>query len=96
MKGFAPCRRPLNSGCEDATLRCIIVAAEDGFGSHLGGLGDILRMGWVPDWRSGLRPHIGGLVDHLSAIGGSRVCLLKSILAAGGSLGPHVGSPWRC
>ena len=23
MKGFAPCRRPLNSGCEDATLRCL-------------------------------------------------------------------------
>ena len=27
-----------------------ILAAGDGFGSHLGGLGDILGMGWVPDW----------------------------------------------
>ena len=72
MKGFAPCRRPLNSGFDDTTLRCLdtlliadhlypiggsracllrsILAAGDGFGSHLGGLGDILGMGWVPDW----------------------------------------------
>ena len=34
--------------------------------------------------------------NHLSAIGGSRACLLKSILAAGGGLGPHAGGPWRC
>ena len=27
---------------------------------------------------------------------GSRACLLRSILAAGGGLGPHVGGPWRC
>ena len=72
LKGFAPCRRPLNSGFDDTTLRCLdtlliadhlypiggsracllrsILAAGDGFGSHLGGLGDILGMGWVPDW----------------------------------------------
>ena len=34
--------------------------------------------------------------DHLSAIGGSRACLLRTILAAGGGLGRHVGGPWRC
>ena len=72
MKGFAPCRRPLNSGFDDTTIRCFdglltadhlypiggsracllrsILEAGDGFGSHLGGLGDILGMGWVPDW----------------------------------------------
>ena len=33
---------------------------------------------------------------HVSASGGSRACLLKSILDAGGGLGPHVGGPWRC
>ena len=33
---------------------------------------------------------------HLYAIGGSRACLLRSILAAGGGLGRHVGGPWRC
>ena len=33
---------------------------------------------------------------HLYASGGSRACLLRSILAAGGGLGPHVGGPWRC
>ena len=71
MKGFAPCRRPLNSGFDDTTIRYFdglltaghlypiggsrawllrsILAACDGFGSHLGGLGDILGMGWVPD-----------------------------------------------
>ena len=27
-----------------------ILAAGDGFGSHLGGLGDIVGMGWVPEW----------------------------------------------
>ena len=72
MKGFAPCRRPLNSGFDHRTIRCFdglliadhlypiggsracllrsILAAGDGFGCHLGGLGDILGMGWVPDW----------------------------------------------
>ena len=72
MKGFAPCRRPLNSGFDDRSIRCFdglliadhlypiggsrafllrsILEAGDGFGSHLGGLGDILGMGWVPDW----------------------------------------------
>ena len=72
MKGFAPCRRPLNSGFDDTTIRCFdglltaghlypiggsracllrsILAAGDGFGCHLGGLGDILGMGWGPDW----------------------------------------------
>ena len=34
--------------------------------------------------------------DHLSAIGGSRACLLRSILAAEGGLGRHVEGPWRC
>ena len=34
--------------------------------------------------------------DHLSAIGGSRACLSRSLLAAGGDLGRHVGGPWRC
>ena len=29
-------------------------------------------------------------------MGGSRACLLRSILAAGGGLGRHVGGPWRC
>ena len=29
-------------------------------------------------------------------IRGSRACLLRSTLAAGGGLGPHVGGPWRC
>ena len=33
-----------------ACLLRSILAAGDGFGSHLGGLGDILGMGWVPDW----------------------------------------------
>ena len=33
---------------------------------------------------------------HLYGSGGSRACLLRSILAAGGGLGPHVGGPWRC
>ena len=28
--------------------------------------------------------------------GGSRACLLRSILAAGGGLGRHAGGPWRC
>ena len=72
MEGFAPCRRPLNSGFDDRTIRCFdgllianhlypiggpracllrsILAAGDGFGSHLGGFGDILGMRWVPDW----------------------------------------------
>ena len=34
--------------------------------------------------------------DHLSAIGGSRACLLKSILAAACGLGPYIGGPLRC
>ena len=63
MKGFAPCRRPLNSGFDDTTIRCF-----DG----------LLTAG------------------HLSPIGGSRACLLRSILAPGDGLGPHVGGPWRC
>jgi hypothetical protein len=33
---------------------------------------------------------------HLYAIGGSRACLLRSILSAGGGLGRHVGGPWGC
>ena len=28
----------------------VVLAAGEGFGPHLGGLGDILGMGWVPDW----------------------------------------------
>ena len=37
-------------GGSRACLLRSILAAGDGFGSHLGGLGDILGMGWVPDW----------------------------------------------
>ena len=55
LKGFAPCRRPLNSGFGDGRL----------------------------------------IADHLSAIGRSRACLLRSILAPGDGLGPHAGGPWR-
>ena len=32
----------------------------------------------------------------MSAIGESMAYLLRSILAAGGGLGRHVGGPWRC
>ena len=35
-------------------------------------------------------------LHHLYASGGSRACLLTSILAAVGGLGPHVGGSWRC
>ena len=35
-------------------------------------------------------------LHYLYVSGGSRACLLKSILAAAGSLEPHIGGPWRC
>ena len=38
------------SACCMACLLASISAALDGFGFHFGGLGDILGMGWVPDW----------------------------------------------
>ena len=38
-----------------ACLLGSISAAWDGFGSHFGGLGDILGMAWVPDWPGDLR-----------------------------------------
>ena len=47
LKGFAPCRRPLNSGFDDTTIRCF-----DGLLT----------------------------ASHLCPIGGSRACLLMSIL----------------
>ena len=65
MKGFAPCRRPLNSGFDDMTLRCFdgwltadhlscllrsILAAAGGLGPHVGGLGDAKGWAWDPDW----------------------------------------------
>ena len=37
-------------GGSRACLLRSILAAGDGFGFHLGGLVDILGMGWVPDW----------------------------------------------
>ena len=37
-------------GGSRACLLGSILAAGDGFGSHFGGLGDILGMGWDPDW----------------------------------------------
>ena len=37
-------------GSSRACLLRSILALGDGFGSHLGGLGDILGMGGVPDW----------------------------------------------
>ncbi len=36
--------------CYMACLLGSISAAWDGFGSHIGDLGDILGMGWDPDW----------------------------------------------
>ena len=36
--------------CYMACLLGSISAAWDGFGSHFKGLGDILGIGWVPDW----------------------------------------------
>ena len=47
LKGFAPCRRPLNSGFDDTTIRCF---------------------------------HGLLTASHLSPTGGSRACLLMSIL----------------
>ena len=63
LKGFTPCRWPLNSGFDDRKFR------------------------WFDGWL---------IADHLSAIGGSTSCLMRSILAAGADLGPCVGGPWRC
>ena len=40
-------------GGSRACLLGSILAAGDGFGSHFGGLGDILGMGWDPDSRPG-------------------------------------------
>ena len=59
LKGFAPCRRPLNSGFDDTTTRCF-----DGLliASHLSPIGGsracLLRFFLAPG--DGLGPHVGG------------------------------------
>ena len=59
MKGFAPCRRPLNSGFDDTTIPCF-----DGLltASHLSPIGGsracLLRFILAPG--DGLGPHVGG------------------------------------
>ena len=44
--------------------------AGDGFGSHLGGLGDVLGMGWVPELAQGRQNRL----DCTGALAGALFC----------------------
>ena len=54
LKGFAPCRRPLNSGFDDTTIRCFhgLLTASHllALDLMLEALGDAKGWAWDPDW----------------------------------------------